>query len=299
MRKIMLPVGIALALLVATVVGVGAITYGEPDNGEHPYVGMMLFYVQPDDSWYSCTGALLDETTVLTAGHCTADVGTDLVYEGPRGGHDMWITFDEQVDLTGWPTRAEYPDPAERNSLRLEWLNANDRFIRGIALPHPGYLNGGFPDTYDVGVIQLDEPASGYGKAVLADIGVLDALSTKRGFSKDVLFETAGYGIQEVKPDYMSEDWRYKATSMFVNLRSHLTDGFNLHTSNNPSQAQGRGGSCFGDSGGPVMFDDTNKIVAVVSFGMNNNCKGADWSYRVDTADSQEFIGDPEGYTLP
>ena len=299
MRKTLFVAGVTVVLLLATIGAASAITYGEPDDGEHPYVGMMLFYVPADDSWYSCTGSLLNPTTVLTAGHCTAGVGTDLEDLGPRGGYDMWISFDEQVDLTGWPTRAEVPDPAVRNPARLAWLNDSTTFIRGTAWPHPGYLNGGFPDTYDVGVIKLDRPAEVSSTAVLAEVGALDHLSTKRGQNKDVLFETAGYGIQEVKPEYMAEDWRFKATSAFVNLRSHLTDGFNLHTSNNPSAVQGRGGSCFGDSGGPVMFDNTNMIVAVVSFGMNYNCKGADYSYRVDTEDSQAFIDNPEHYGMP
>ncbi len=296
MRKLLFALGVTLVSLLATVGAASAITYGEPDAGEHPYVGMMLFYVPADDSWYSCTGSLLDSKTVLTAGHCAADVGTNLQAVGPRGGHDMWITFQEQVDMTGWPSRTEYPDPAVRNPLRLAWLNGNRDFVRGTAWPHPGYLNGGFPDTYDVGVMILDKPVKRFYTAELADIGALDIYSTARGFHKDVLFETAGYGIQEVKPDYIAEDWRYKATSMFVNTGSHLTDGYNLQTSNNASEAQGQGGSCFGDSGGPVMFNNTNVVVAVVSFGMNGNCKGADWSYRVDTADSQAFIADPVNY---
>ncbi len=38
------------------------------------------------------------------------------------------------------------------------------------------------------------------------------------------------------------------------------------------------------------MFDNTNLVVAVVSFGLNYNCKGADYAYRVDIPDARDFI---------
>ncbi len=82
------------------------------------------------------------------------------------------------------------------------------------------------------------------------------------------------------------------ATSKLVNLRSALTKGYNLHTSNNPGKGHGTsGGACFGDSGGPVLYND--EIVAVTSFGLNYNCKGADFAYRVDTDWAQaDFLDD-------
>lgn len=305
MRKVGRGLLIGTVLLLTVVSAAFAITYGEPDEGEHPYVGMMLFfdpyYAEGAGGWFSCTGSLLDESTVLTAGHCTAYVGTDLQPVGPTGGSDMWINFMEIIDLSDWPARSEpyyIEHPEELNPDRMRWLVDHPaEWIRGTAHPNPAYLLGGFPDTYDVGIIKLDVPFSPVGGpfqfATLADVGYLTGLETKRGLHKDqLIFETAGYGIQEIVPDYMAEDSRYKATSSLINLRSALTDGFNLHTSNNPSEANGKGGSCFGDSGGPVMVNDTNIVVGVVSFGLNYNCKGADFAFRVDRADVQEWILD-------
>jgi secreted trypsin-like serine protease len=72
------------------------------------------------------------------------------------------------------------------------------------------------------------------------------------------------------------------AQGSLVNLGSHNTDGFNLQTTAN--HGNGRGGTCSGDSGGPVFYGDldSNIIVSVTSFGMNAWCRGVDFSYRID-----------------
>jgi secreted trypsin-like serine protease len=71
------------------------------------------------------------------------------------------------------------------------------------------------------------------------------------------------------------------AVSTLVNLVSANTDGFNLQTQGN---GDSRGGTCSGDSGGPVFLGGpaSNTIVAVTSFGLNALCRGTDFAYRVD-----------------
>jgi hypothetical protein len=51
--------------------------------------------------------------------------------------------------------------------------------------------------------------------------------------------------------------------------------------SNNPGPPH-KGGTCFGDSGGPT-FDDTNSnlVVAVTSFGFSSTCSGVGGAYRL------------------
>jgi secreted trypsin-like serine protease len=50
------------------------------------------------------------------------------------------------------------------------------------------------------------------------------------------------------------------------------------------------GGTCFGDSGGPLFLNDTLTIVAVTSFGLNGNCAGTGGGYRIDQPDDLAWI---------
>ncbi|MBN2555202.1 MAG: trypsin-like serine protease [Anaerolineales bacterium] len=130
--------------------------------------------------------------------------------------------------------------------------------------------------------------------AQLPEAGMLDELATRRGHHEKV-FTVVGYGLNDIRPETISYCIRYKALSNLVSLRSALTDGYNIQTSNNPGQwtEEGiSGGTCFGDSGGPVFYGgyDSDLVVAVTSFGMNANCSGTDFAYRVDTADSLGFL---------
>jgi hypothetical protein len=59
-----------------------------------------------------------------------------------------------------------------------------------------------------------------------------------------------------------------------------------MQISNNPGH--GRSGVCFGDSGGPVLVEDT--IVAISSFVNNAQCAGNAFAYRVDTEESLDFL---------
>ena len=160
MRKLLVPVVAVFALLMAATPG-GAVTYGELDAGEHPYVGFAIFFVPSEPGWFSCSGTLLDANTFLTAGHCVFDVGTngaETPGEATSGGNDIWVTFDDTDVLAGWPLRADIPDEAQLYAARSAWLNDPAHgFTKGIAIHHPDYDDfASFPVTNDVGVVQLD-----------------------------------------------------------------------------------------------------------------------------------------------
>ena len=292
MKRLKLAMLGVFALLLTTAVPASAITYGQLDNGEHPYVGFMIFFSPNDPGWFSCSGTLLDSTTFLTAGHCTFPVGTDgQPTAGDSGGDDVWVTFDDTEVLAGWPKRADYPDEATLYAARSAWLNANPDYTKGTAYPNPDYDDfADFPNNHDVGVVVLDDAAPVNTFGVLAPLGTAEALVAGAKTKNDALVETVGYGIQAIQPHPQDVETRYKSTSRIVEINGNASKGGNLHTLNNPSATGGTGGSCFGDSGGPVLVNNTNQVIAVVSYGFSATCHGADYSWRVDTQPSYDFI---------
>jgi hypothetical protein len=263
----------------------GAITFGVPDGEDHPYVGVAFFFNEQGTLLWPCSGTLLSDTVFLTAGHCT--FATD---------HAIVLLESDLTGING-PSGCEDFDCFELNCDTFEC------YMSESIHPHPRFKEFNFPNTRDIGVVilDLDEDQNicpggdaencEFGRLPAeADPPLLDDLATQRG-RKDTIIRTVGYGLNMVKPFPHHERKRYTSTSKVVNLRSHLTDGYNIHTSNNPGKGQGTGGSCFGDSGGPILYtEDSNKVVGVVSFGLNDNCKGADFAYRTDIEEALDFI---------
>lgn len=266
---------IVLALILIVAVPVSAITFGEPDEERHPYVGLVGFY-DADWNWmWRCSGTLLSPRVFLTAGHCT---GVDEELGEPAHAR-VW--FDEEILYD--PDLDEY---------------TNTPFYNGVPEPHPNWVGLNIPETYDIGLVILDDPVveiDEFGQ--LPTAGLMDDVGTKSD-KRWVVLTSVGYGVNDMYPEQISLRTRYQAQSFLINLVNSLTDGWNIMSSNNPGQWAGSegyttGGTCFGDSGGPVFLggSESNLIVGVTSFG-NGACAGADYSYRVDTDDSLNFITD-------
>ena len=51
-----------------------------------------------------------------------------------------------------------------------------------------------------------------------------------------------------------------------------------------------KGGTCFGDSGGPNLVGGTNVVIGVNSFVANAICTANTYSYRVDTPEAHAWI---------
>jgi Trypsin len=298
MKKLTFLVVAALMTVFTTAGSGGAITYGQPDAGEHPYVGFMIFFDPTEPGWSGCTGSLLDADTFLTAGHCTFGIGSSGEHvvdsDGEivtSGGTDVWVTFDDTDVIAGLPDRADYPTEEALYEARSTWLDSNPDYITGTAYPNPDYDDfSASPVNHDVGIVELDEPAPVTRYAMLAPLNAARTLVSDAANPNDALVESVGYGVQAIQPNPMQEESLYKSTSRIVEVKGNASRSGNLHTSNNPSSRGGRGGTCGGDSGGPVLVNNTDQVLAVVSYGPSATCHGADYSWRVDTQDSYDFI---------
>jgi Trypsin len=298
------------AVLVSTAPA-SAIVGGEPDGGEHPFVGQLLFYVpnavdprfEDPGGWFNCTGTLIDADTVVTAGHCTYDVGLEGVAPADplHGGTDVWFTVSEAPDYSVLPPSSTFvPD---RNQERYEtWsaiLDASDEWAEAAStFTHPKFVDTAFL-LHDLGVVELSEPID------LPDYGTLPSanyLDRYAGAAKHrALFESVGYGLEDSGPKVaLGGDTRRKANQRLVSFKgAHGLRDISVVFSH-AQGGKGTGGTCFGDSGGPTLDISTpaiaeqNLFVAVTSFGMNANCT-AGGSYRIDQPDDLAFLSNPAG----
>jgi len=288
-KRIIVSVAVVVALA-AVVVPLTAITGNWVEDTEHPYVGLVVFYDAEGEFLWRCSGTLLSPTVFLTAGHC-ADTAAGAVTARVYFQQDAGANYDPatQVDpVTG------YPETCAAGTEGVTCATSDEIFNYDFAALR-------LPDTHDVGLLILDQPIELPEYGELAPVGTLDSLATRRG-SPRAVFTVSGYGLT-YRPNAnaplaaISFRERLMAASTLVNLNSALNDGFNVQTQGNGA---GRGGTCSGDSGGPVFLGDfeSNLVVAVTSFGLNALCRGTDFAYRVDTQAVQDWIEETVGPDL-
>jgi hypothetical protein len=259
---------VAAMAVAATATSAQAIRYGEPDDGEHPYVGLMLAYDEAEDGTltplWRCSGTLIDETHFLTAGHCT--FGADHV--------EIW--FDE--DLTNAAAHNYPAGPGDAG---------------GTPYVHPLYDEDAF-FRYDLGMVVLDEAYTGTGGqfGALPEQGYLDQFFVARGQNPQ-LFTAVGYGLQRNMPEptglTSALRVRLQATLRIINQDSAFGEkkaGNSVLFTNN---ANG-GGTCNGDSGGPIFVEGSNVVAAVSSYILNARCAGTGGGYRVDQPDDLAWL---------
>jgi Trypsin len=281
MRKLVVLLAVALGMLATTALPAGAITGNYVEDNEHPFVGLVVFYDEQGEFLHRCSGSLLTPTVFLTAGHCTDGATTARVYFQQDAG----ANYDPETELD--PVSG-YPEYCADGTLGTLCATSEELYNYGF----DDFAS--YPDTHDVGLVILDQPIQLDEYGVLAAAGSLDGLDTQRGH-QELTFTSSGYGLSESNPVHVTSfRERLMAQSRLTNLRSNNTDGFNLQTNGNGGD---RGGTCSGDSGGPVFYGgfESNTIVAVTSFGMNEWCRGVDFAYRTDQQAVLEWIRDSVG----
>lgn len=263
-------------ILVSLIVGGNpafGITWGSEDWGDnYPNVCMMGVSAKDGDALIqmtTCTGTLIDSRVVLTAGHCVEYAWT---VEEIFGQGNVLVEVFFGIDLSS-------TEPG--NGLTVESYIA-----------HPNYSWTNNANPYDVGVLILEDPVVNILPANLPDLGKLNQLkrdgSLGRGPNR-ADFITVGYGA--------TLDWPPPVIDYFVFVRQYAESGYRallpawLNLSQN--QATGDGGSCFGDSGGPVFWHDQGTeediLVGITSWG-DPHCISPSFNYRVDIQETLGFI---------
>jgi hypothetical protein len=260
MRVRALLVAAAAVACLALAATAGAIIGGSPDTA-HPYVGL------EDNGVFACTGTLISPRVMVTAAHCFS-TSTSKYGTAPDGAPIVRVTFAQQGVFEKPPTSGRYYfDPG--------FFNASGKGL-------PGF------DTHDVAIIVLDKSItmSTYGR--LPTIGLASSVSR---------VDEVGYGVQHFgKPDPCDPNCKKQPDAFFTRFAAPA----NVVSTNNrvaaefiklsANTSQGKGGTCFGDSGGPDFVAGTNIVLAENSFVTNGFCRGVTYSYRLDTVQAQSWI---------
>jgi hypothetical protein len=250
-------VAFAAAVLIAATAPVMTVTNGQPDGNRHPYVGLAIQFDAVDPNFITlCSGSALSSTVFLTASHC----------------------FD--------PARPVFVTYKNAPPFSL----AND-FTQGTFHPNPEWCLGcgpGLPrfDTHDVAIITLSTPRDPGAFASLPTAGLVDTLAMRTPV------DVVGYGTQAFtrgggQPQPVITLTRRFAPSELIQSNNRTSAEFIKLTAN---PAGGKGGTCFGDSGGPDVLGGTDIVLAVNSYVTNGNCTGVTYSNRVDLPDILAFI---------
>jgi Trypsin len=280
-RRLPTAIAAGVAAIVLLTAPAGAVLGGTPDGTRHPYVGMSVYSYQGVPLW-RCSGTLVSSTVYVTAGHCTG-LDPELGVEPDHA--ELWFG-------AGPIARGNYPGGGVSCAGYTGYPCEGE--IGGTPHPHPEW-NGQLtlPDTHDTGVVVLDGAGWNAGSyATLAPRGYLDQLGTKRG-QQGVNFTIVGYGVQFERPNLeVAVRERYVGTNQLTNLRSSLAGGFQVIMTDAGGNGTGGGGTCFGDSGGPVFHTSPSGgtyLVGDISFG-SKYCNGTSGAYRLDQDSARNFL---------
>lgn len=230
-----------------------AITGGQPDGNNHPYVAVVLSPEYTGPGLYSlCSGSFISGTKFVTAAHCAPD-------------NSRVSVFIPGVGLVGGD------------------FDANDGYCPGCGNGLPGFV------THDVAVVITDASVPLPRYANLPAPYLVDTLGMNTpvdlvGFGVFDRVHIPGTGA----PDWAGIDLvrRYAPTELVDSNHVHADEFIKLRA----NKSQGSGGICFGDSGGPDLLGGTDTILAVNSYVTNYQCAGVTYSNRIDLPEILDWI---------
>lgn len=242
-----------------------AITNGTPDF-DHNYVGALMATggVLGDRTVAWCTGTLVAPRVFLTAAHC---------FDENYGVTVTGVSFDQDPLAVG----ATPFIGIDAVRLHPEWV--------------PGFESPGLYAFFDVALVRLDTAVSAVQPALLP------AHREHDGFQQGkTRFRIVGYGLQQGLGNgnrVIDVNARYAGSSMFRGFVDYFQPGQTVPRQG-PEQSQliatsdakgTGGGTCYGDSGGPLLVGTTSTLAGVLTTRGTpaDNCVGSTRYVRLDT----------------
>ena len=238
-----------------------------------PHVGALVVWGEPNDAGVPeglltrCTGTLIDERVLLTAGHCVA---------WAAGGLPPSVMFSVTFS----------PDARDRST----WRDVAGYIAHPSLPPCPPpdlcTFRGLDPGILDIGLVFLSEPVRHITPARLAQPDTLKAPRTV----ESSLMVLPGYGDLDSAPGGRPQPvsdwdgWRRIKISTFAGVVADEWASWSVP-----------GVVCFGDSGSPTFLYDRSRrraddrVVAVASDG-GDVCFSRDDRARVDTAIARDWV---------
>jgi hypothetical protein len=149
--------------------------------------------------------------------------------------------------------------------------------LSGTAVPNPDFRPGS--SAHEIALVLLDHPVTDRGFAQLPSVGFLEPRARSKPRLTVVGYGASGFLQGGGRPPQFDLVRRFAETRL-VKLEGHKS----------PPNFRMSSGICFGDSGGPVLFGDSDLVVGINSFVSNQHCAGNAYAYRMDTAEALGFL---------